>query len=149
LGDHQKCTCGVWRLMFPGILRRPCDQGSFSDTNVCDYLCFTTQFQQELTQSTGKKCPSMSQIQAQVLASTEPTLTPDDLQLDAPKSGEVLVDVAACGVCHTDLHVMKEEVNFPRPAVLGHEISGVVVDVGDDVDHVAAGDRIVAAFIMP
>lgn len=91
----------------------------------------------------------MSQIQAQVLASADPTFISRNLQLDAPKAGEVLVDVAACGVCHTDLHVVKEEVNFPRPAVLGHEVSGVVVDVGDGVDHVEAGDRVVAAFIMP
>ncbi|WP_227488362.1 alcohol dehydrogenase catalytic domain-containing protein [Brachybacterium subflavum] len=39
----------------------------------------------------------------------------------------MLVDVAACGVCHTDLHVMKDEVAFPTPAVLGHEVSGVRV----------------------
>src|SRR5699024_5551604 len=41
-----------------------------------------------------------------------------------PGPGEVLVRVAATGVCHSDLHVMKGEVAFPGPGVLGHEISG-------------------------
>ena len=41
-----------------------------------------------------------------------------------PRDGEVLVKVNACGVCHTDLHVIKAEVAFPTPAAFGHEISG-------------------------
>ncbi|NWN87537.1 MAG: alcohol dehydrogenase catalytic domain-containing protein [Micrococcaceae bacterium] len=91
----------------------------------------------------------MTEITSQVLSTTSPDIAAESLELDAPKADEVLIDVAACGVCHTDLHVIKEEVNFPRPAVLGHEVSGVVVDVGDDVEHVKAGDRVVASFIMP
>ena len=51
----------------------------------------------------------------------------------SPKTGEVFVRVAACGVCHTDLHVVKGEVKFPLPCVLGHEISGVVEAVAPDV----------------
>lgn len=66
-----------------------------------------------------------------------------------PRRGEALIEVAACGVCHTDLHVMKGEVAFPGPAVLGHEMSGVVVAVGGDQGTVAIGDRVVGAFIMP
>ena len=91
----------------------------------------------------------MGYIHSQVLGSTSPDIAPETLELDPPQSGEVLIDVAACGVCHTDLHVIKQEVEFPRPAVLGHEVAGVVVDVGADVDHVKAGDRVAAAFIMP
>lgn len=91
----------------------------------------------------------MDYIQSQVLGSTSPDIVSETLELDAPQSGEVLIDIAACGVCHTDLHVIKEEVEFPRPAVLGHEVAGVVVDVGAAVDHVQAGDRVAAAFIMP
>lgn len=91
----------------------------------------------------------MTEIRAQVLSTKTPEIAGELLELDAPKHGEVLVEIAACGVCHTDLHVIKEEVNFPRPAVLGHEVSGVVVDVGDGVDHVETGDRVVASFIMP
>ncbi len=76
-------------------------------------------------------------------------MTLESLILQAPRDGEVLVGIASCGVCHTDLHVIKEEVNFPRPAVLGHEVSGVVVEVGPGVEHVKPGDRVVASFIMP
>ncbi|HEY3886885.1 MAG TPA: zinc-binding dehydrogenase, partial [Vicinamibacterales bacterium] len=62
---------------------------------------------------------------------------------------EVLVKVTSCGVCHTDLHVMKAEVAFPTPAVLGHEISGVVAAVAPDVKDIRVGTRVASAFIMP
>lgn len=74
-----------------------------------------------------------------------------------PGPGEVLVRVAATGVCHTDLHVMKGEVAFPAPGVLGHEVSGHVEALGEGVTEgvaegvgaFAVGDRVVGAFIMP
>ena len=91
----------------------------------------------------------MATVQTQVLSTTQRSIAEETLELDPPKADEVLIDVAACGVCHTDLHVIKEEVGFPRPAVLGHEVSGVVNQVGDSVTHVTVGDRVVAAFIMP
>lgn len=91
----------------------------------------------------------MGTIRAQILGTTEAAILPAAIQLDGPKADEVVLDIAACGVCHTDLHVIKEEVAFPRPAVLGHEVSGIIVEIGDGVDHVAPGDRVVASFIMP
>jgi Zn-dependent alcohol dehydrogenase len=66
-----------------------------------------------------------------------------------PRSGEVTIDVASCGACHSDLHVLKGELPFPTPAVLGHEAAGVVSEVGPDVTDVAVGDRVVTSFIMP
>jgi len=63
--------------------------------------------------------------------------------------GEILVRVAACGVCHTDLHVQDGSVAFPFPAVLGHEVSGTVAAVGAGVDNVQEGQHVVGAFIMP
>jgi len=76
------------------------------------------------------------------------------LPTPAPRAGEVLVKVAACGVCHTDLHVVKAEVRFPVPCVLGHEVSGTVVAHGPGLSSVdsarlAVGQRVVGAFIMP
>ena len=53
-----------------------------------------------------------------------------EIPVPRPRTGEALVRVTACGVCHTDLHVLKDEVAFPKPAVLGHEISGTVVEWG-------------------
>lgn len=69
-----------------------------------------------------------------------------------PLVDEVLLKVAACGVCHSDLHVMKGEVGFPSPAVMGHEVSGTVVAIGAGTDEhgsFAVGDRVVGAFVMP
>jgi S-(hydroxymethyl)glutathione dehydrogenase/alcohol dehydrogenase len=73
----------------------------------------------------------------------------EEIPIPRPRRGEVLVRVAACGVCHTDLHVLKGEVAFPTPAVLGHEISGTVVELGEGVDEPAVGTRVVGTFIMP
>lgn len=66
-----------------------------------------------------------------------------------PAVGEVRIRVAACGVCHSDLHVLRGEVAFPAPAVMGHEVSGVIDAVGEGVPSFAPGDRVVGSFIMP
>lgn len=78
-------------------------------------------------------------------------LTIETIPVPKPLAGEALIRVAACGVCHTDLHVMKGEVGFPAPAVLGHEVSGTIVGFGPASDEygLAIGDRVVGAFIMP
>src|SRR5882672_1694094 len=73
----------------------------------------------------------------------------EEIAIPRPRRGEILVRVAACGVCHTDLHVIKGEVAFPTPAVLGHEISGTVAELGEGVDQLEVGARVVGTFIMP
>lgn len=88
-------------------------------------------------------------MRAAVLSEPRAGLQIEDLAEPRPGDGEVLVDVIACGVCHTDLHVMKGEVAFPMPGVLGHEVSGVVAAVGDGVDEFSVGDVVVSSFIMP
>src|SRR2546425_5230839 len=88
-------------------------------------------------------------MRAAVLAALGGPLTIEDIPTPAPQAGEVLVRVAACGVCHTDLHVIKGEVQFPLPCVLGHEISGVVEAVAADVKTTQPGDAVVCSFIMP
>jgi S-(hydroxymethyl)mycothiol dehydrogenase len=60
-----------------------------------------------------------------------------------PGPGEALVDVAACGVCHTDLHYREGGINDDFPFLLGHEASGVVAAVGDGVTDVAPGDFVI------
>ncbi|MCA1656290.1 MAG: zinc-binding dehydrogenase [Actinobacteria bacterium] len=72
-----------------------------------------------------------------------------DVERDAPGPTEIAFAVAGCGVCHTDLHVLKGEVAFPTPCVLGHETSGTVIDVGRDVRHLSVGDPVVCSFVMP
>lgn len=91
----------------------------------------------------------MPTASAFILEAPNERLHQDEITVDPPQTGEVLVEVAACGVCHTDLHVIKDEVAFPKPAVLGHEISGVVREVGAEVTHVNPGDRVACSFIMP
>jgi S-(hydroxymethyl)mycothiol dehydrogenase len=60
-----------------------------------------------------------------------------------PGPGEALVDVQACGVCHTDLHYREGGINDDFPFLLGHEAAGVVAAVGDDVTDVAPGAFVV------
>src|SRR3546814_12727751 len=73
-------------------------------------------------------------MRAAVLADDRPHLEMLDIATPSPRRGEVLVRVIACGVCHTDLHVIKGEVAFPRPAVMGHEVSGTIAALGDGLE---------------
>ncbi len=73
----------------------------------------------------------------------------EELRDPRPKEGEVLIRVAACGVCHSDLHVARGDLKFPTPVVLGHEISGTVEALGPGAAGPAPGTRVVASFIMP
>ncbi|QEV18661.1 Zn-dependent alcohol dehydrogenase [Streptomyces alboniger] len=71
----------------------------------------------------------------------------DDLDIRAPGPGEVLVGVAAAGLCHSDLSVIDGTIPFPLPVVLGHEGAGVVEAVGAGVTHVAPGDHVALSTI--
>src|SRR5688572_21134613 len=73
-------------------------------------------------------------------------LDTQQLELDEPRAGEVLVRMAAVGVCGTDLHSYKGEWGRPTPIVLGHEGVGVVEAVGDGVDDVGVGERVVLSW---
>lgn len=67
---------------------------------------------------------------------------------DELEAGEVRVRVAACGLCHSDLHLIDGELPSALPTVPGHELSGVVAQVGPGVRHVAVGDHVVACLSM-
>lgn len=73
----------------------------------------------------------------------------EEIPRPEPRDGEVLIKVRACGVCHTDLHVVKGEVAFPVPCTLGHEISGTVAGLGPGVSGFALDEPVVCSFIMP
>lgn len=70
-----------------------------------------------------------------------------DLELQAPKAGEVRVRLGASGVCHSDLSVQNGTLLQPVPAVLGHEGAGTVVEVGEGVEHLAVGDHVVISWV--
>jgi Zn-dependent alcohol dehydrogenase len=76
-----------------------------------------------------------------VFDGTQPQVV-DDLEIREPGPGEVLVAVAAAGLCHSDLSVIDGTIPFPVPVVLGHEGAGVVEAVGAGVGHVAPGDHV-------
>lgn len=91
-------------------------------------------------------------MKAAVLTDDRPSLLVTRIPVPIPRADEALVRITAGGVCHTDLHVIKNEVAFPCPAVLGHEISGTVVAFGEgttDGRGLKVGDQVVGAFIMP
>jgi S-(hydroxymethyl)mycothiol dehydrogenase len=82
----------------------------------------------------------------------EPDAAPavEELTFDPPGPREVRVRVLACGLCHSDLHVVETKGWGTRfPILLGHEGAGVVEEVGSDVTLVAPGDRIVVAWRAP
>jgi succinate semialdehyde reductase (NADPH) len=91
----------------------------------------------------------MKMMKAAILEAAPGGLHIEEIPIPEPRAGEVLVRVTACGVCHTDLHVMKAEVAFPMPAVMGHEISGTVAALGPGVTGPPPGTPVVCAFIMP
>jgi NDMA-dependent alcohol dehydrogenase len=83
----------------------------------------------------------------------------EEFELDPPRAGEVLVEMAAAGLCHSDDHILKGDMSAPNevlrqygmpdmfPLIGGHEGSGVVVEVGDGVTEFVPGDHVVTSFV--
>lgn len=70
-----------------------------------------------------------------------------EVELDAPKFGEVRVRMVATGLCQSDMSVINGKLPMPMPIVLGHEGAGVVEEVGEGVTNVKVGDHVVTSFI--
>ena len=74
-------------------------------------------------------------------------LSIEEVDLEGPKKGEVLVRVAATGVCHTDAYTLSGRDPEGRfPAILGHEGAGVLLEVGEGVTSVAPGDHLIPLY---
>ncbi len=86
------------------------------------------------------------EVQAAVLHHKGEDFKVEQITLDGPKAGEVLVRIVASGICSTDIHVQHQEYSFPLPAVLGHEGSGIVEKVGTGVEVVSPGDHVVLGY---
>jgi len=71
----------------------------------------------------------------------------ETVELEAPGPGEVLVKIAAAGLCHSDLSVVNGSRPRPLPMVIGHEAAGVVAEVGPGVSALAPGDHVVFVFV--
>lgn len=90
-------------------------------------------------------------MRAAVLRSTITGLNVEEIRTPEPRADEVLIKVSACGLCHSDLHVISGAIQFPLPAVLGHEISGEIVALGSGAEHynLKLGQHVSGAFLMP
>jgi S-(hydroxymethyl)glutathione dehydrogenase / alcohol dehydrogenase len=82
-------------------------------------------------------------MRAAVLETSPGRLSILDVSIDKPGRGEVLVQTAAAGLCHSDLHFMEALYPTPLPVVLGHESAGVVEAVGEGVTYVQKGDHVI------
>ncbi|MBD1937694.1 NAD(P)-dependent alcohol dehydrogenase [Microcoleus sp. FACHB-68] len=70
-------------------------------------------------------------------------LKPFTLEVDSPKGYDCILKVLACGICHSDIHVIDNDWGNSRyPVVPGHEVVGEVIELGDQVKHLKAGDRV-------
>ena len=85
-------------------------------------------------------------VTAAVVRDQEQPFEIEELELEKPRAGEVLVRVVATGMCHTDLIVRDQWYPVPLPVVLGHEGAGIVERVGEGVTKLEPGDHVVLTF---
>ncbi|NJM47116.1 MAG: S-(hydroxymethyl)glutathione dehydrogenase/class III alcohol dehydrogenase [Alkalinema sp. RU_4_3] len=87
-------------------------------------------------------------VKAAVAFEAGKPLSIETVQLEGPRSGEVLIEVKATGVCHTDAFTLSgRDPEGLFPAILGHEGAGVVVEVGPDVKSLKVGDHVIPLYI--
>src|SRR5208282_2357490 len=79
-------------------------------------------------------------------ASSKPLLV-EDVSLDPPGPGELLIKIRATGLCHSDLSVINGDRPRPMPMVLGHEAAGEVAAIGDGIGDLAVGDPVALVFV--
>jgi S-(hydroxymethyl)glutathione dehydrogenase / alcohol dehydrogenase len=85
-------------------------------------------------------------VKAAILHETRQPMVIEDVELDAPRAEEVRIRVVASGLCHSDYHFMVGDMPCPVPALLGHEASGIIEAVGEDVRGLKPGDQVVTCF---
>ncbi|WP_394933905.1 NDMA-dependent alcohol dehydrogenase [uncultured Ilumatobacter sp.] len=87
------------------------------------------------------------QTKAAILWEVNKPWAVEDIELDDPKEGEVMVKLAASGLCHSDEHLVTGDLPFELPIIGGHEGAGVVTKVGPGVSWLEEGDHVVFGFI--
>ncbi|HEX8176209.1 MAG TPA: Zn-dependent alcohol dehydrogenase [Pyrinomonadaceae bacterium] len=88
-------------------------------------------------------------IDAAILWEQGSPLSVEEAELEAPRAGEVLVEIRAAGVCHSDLHPARGDWPARTPLVLGHEGAGIVREVGEGVTRLREGDHVVLCWAPP
>lgn len=81
-------------------------------------------------------------MKAAVLSEVPGRLQIEEVEVDQPRDHEVLVKVVGSGLCHSDLHAMRGQIEVALPTVLGHEASGIVAEVGPGVESFRPGDHV-------
>ncbi len=79
-------------------------------------------------------------------AKTKP-MSISEVDLEGPRSGEVLIKIVAAGLCHSDLSVINGDRPRQMPMVLGHESAGIIQEVGPDVERFQTGDHVISVFV--
>src|SRR4249919_1822427 len=74
-------------------------------------------------------------------------LTIEEVELQGPGHGEILVKIGAAGLCHSDLSVINGDLHQHMPMALGHEAAGIVVELGEGVTDLEVGDHVVVVFV--
>ena len=82
-------------------------------------------------------------MKAAVMRANKAPLEIEEVRIDDPLPGEVLLKTAASGICHSDLHVIEGSLPVPPPCILGHEPAGIVEAVGEGVTDFAPGDHVI------
>ncbi|MBV9283402.1 MAG: alcohol dehydrogenase catalytic domain-containing protein, partial [Acidimicrobiia bacterium] len=86
-------------------------------------------------------------MRAAVFVEQDKPLSIEEVTANPPGPRDAVVRITASGVCHSDLSVITGGLPFPPPCILGHEGTGIVEEVGDQVTTLKKGDRVVAAFV--
>src|SRR3954467_4544358 len=86
-------------------------------------------------------------MKAAVCRAFDQPLVIEDIEIDSPKSGEVMVKLAACAICHSDVHQIRGDWSAKVPLVAGHEAAGMVTKVGPGVTSVKVGDHVVMSLL--
>jgi aryl-alcohol dehydrogenase len=88
----------------------------------------------------------MPKATAALLKETDAPLSVEEIDVEDPQEGEVLIRIAGAGICHTDITAQEGMIPLPLPSVLGHEGSGVVEAVGEGVEGLEVGDHVVLSY---
>lgn len=87
------------------------------------------------------------QSKAVVYREGNETVGVEEIEVRSPGRDQVMIELAACGVCHSDLSATNGTIPIPPPLVLGHEGAGVIVEVGEGVTDLSVGDHVVTMFV--
>ena len=74
-------------------------------------------------------------------------LSIEEVDLEAPREGEVLIQIKAVGLCHSDLVAISGERGKPMPIVIGHEAAGIIVELGKNVNDFEVGNHVVPSYV--